>query len=547
MGSYHSVPILVGEDRRKRKVIGKRNKLTKPRTNSSSTSTKCFPPFSLRSSKSKPSVSRIHGSLKTPPTTRDILLLSRDEATVTATKTPNYARRDGYVAGRLARHTKYRGGDRNSLTQTASEGSATGHVSDSYGSDFPTTVGDLSMPLRRRSTLRAAPPATISRISTENGRTTSIVSSENEGIPLLLIPAALEDRQGSTTPSGYSVLGNFKRGSLRIVNGCPSPYPPSDTGSPPPTPNRDGSALRTHTSAIGEAYVSLERCTPGLNGEPHSRDDRSSSGPGRRPSPESPAGPRETPDRHEDDDVCEEVSTHIPVSSSSRIPRHNSSSAPESTEDLTSRVSRRANSNSVFYELTGAAYSDLQVSCVNTAPSDSTALLEGSIYAAIDSGYNSTESRTSFQSSSPQPDGTERTASITTTNSSTGSYTCQPDRSETTPPLQGGIFGLAAPNKNWPSYPFRPSCSISFASVERPAQSRLKKRTPVSADEYINLLDPFPVSRQSSYSCSMRRVKETVEVPGMITGQTYYQRFLKRQSQPVQEEYYSQIEERWGR
>jgi hypothetical protein len=46
----------------------------------------------------------------------------------------------------------------------------------------------------------------------------------------------------------------------------------------------------------------------------------------------------------------------------------------------------------------------------------------------------------------------------------------------------------------------------------------------------------------------MRRVTdETVEIPGMITGQSYYQRFLKRQSQPLQEEeYYSQIEERWG-
>jgi hypothetical protein len=532
MGSYHSVPILVEEDRRKRKVIRKRNRLKKPRTNSNSTT--CCPPFSIRSSKSKSGASRMLGSSNKLPTKRDVLLLSDEEATATATKTTNYARRDGYMSGRVAWHKNYRGGDRIQTAPEFSDGSVTGYVSDSYASDFPT---DFSIPLRRRSTLRAAPPATISRISTENGRTTSIVS-EHELTPLLLLPTALEDRQGSTTPSGYSVLGNFKRGSLRIVNGCASPDPPSEAGSPPPTPNRDGSALRTCTNAIVEADISSEGRTPALNGELRIRDDRSSSVPGRHP---SPGGPREAPYRHEDDGR-EEASTSSPIPSSARIPRHNPISAPESTEDLTSRVSRRAaNSNSVFYEIT-SAHSGLEVSFENTAAQlDSTAaaLLESSVYAAAadDSGYNSTESRTSFQTSSPQPDGSERTVSITTMNSTASSFASRLNSYDTTPPLQGGIFGLAAPNKDRPaSYPFRPT----YYSPRR--------RSPVSADEYIGLLDPFPVSRSSSYCCSIRRTRSTtVEVPGMITGQSYYQRFARRQLQPmVQETRYAQIEERWG-
>lgn len=87
--------------------------------------------------------------------------------------------------------------------------------------------------VRRRSQLLAAPPATATRKPTKSHKQT-----QNPPITLLSPdPFAIESPLGSdparcTTPSGYSVLGAFKRGSLRIANGAASPAPSSPKASP---------------------------------------------------------------------------------------------------------------------------------------------------------------------------------------------------------------------------------------------------------------------------------------------------------------------------
>jgi len=51
-----------------------------------------------------------------------------------------------------------------------------------------------------------------------------------QALDLALAVNVVDPRSG--TPSGYSVLGNFKRGSLRITNGSASPAPSSTPNSP---------------------------------------------------------------------------------------------------------------------------------------------------------------------------------------------------------------------------------------------------------------------------------------------------------------------------
>lgn len=85
--------------------------------------------------------------------------------------------------------------------------------------------------VRRRSLLIAAPPATATRKPTKSRRNSIEVSSIPSD-PFTLSPEQEYDLGRCTTPSGYSVLGAFKRGSLRIANGAASPAPSSCAGSP---------------------------------------------------------------------------------------------------------------------------------------------------------------------------------------------------------------------------------------------------------------------------------------------------------------------------
>lgn len=76
---------------------------------------------------------------------------------------------------------------------------------------------------------------------------------------LNLPPEQEYDLGRCTTPSGYSVLGAFKRGSLRIANGAASPAPSSCAGSPETSARID---------YIGSIFVAPEA---GVNNKPPSR------------------------------------------------------------------------------------------------------------------------------------------------------------------------------------------------------------------------------------------------------------------------------------
>lgn len=85
--------------------------------------------------------------------------------------------------------------------------------------------------VRRRSQLLAAPPATATRKPTKSHRHSMDISDISPD-PFSLATPSGNDIGRCTTPSGYSVLGAFKRGSLRIANGTASPAPSSCPGSP---------------------------------------------------------------------------------------------------------------------------------------------------------------------------------------------------------------------------------------------------------------------------------------------------------------------------
>ncbi|KAI5849980.1 hypothetical protein BZA05DRAFT_445705 [Tricharina praecox] len=119
------------------------------------------------------------------------------------------------------------------------------------------------MPLRRRSTLLAAPPATISRKPHPPAPAPAPVFEIDEApsqqppitlqaLDLALAVNVVDPRSG--TPSGYSVLGNFKRGSLRIMNGNASPSP-----APSPAPTSPMLTAQFHTGEVPPPSMLLEQ------------------------------------------------------------------------------------------------------------------------------------------------------------------------------------------------------------------------------------------------------------------------------------------------
>lgn len=84
---------------------------------------------------------------------------------------------------------------------------------------------DPSSVVRRRSQIFAAPPATKTRRQ-------QIPNLEGTMPVSQLFALDLADADRSETPSGYPVLGVFKRGSLRIVNRVASPSPPIPDARP---------------------------------------------------------------------------------------------------------------------------------------------------------------------------------------------------------------------------------------------------------------------------------------------------------------------------
>lgn len=115
---------------------------------------------------------------------------------------------------------------------------------------------DPSSVVRRRSQIFAAPPATKTR--RQQIPTLGSAMPASQLLALNPIPA---DRAG--TPSGYSVLGVFKRGSLRIVNTVASPTP----STPDARPKRRNSSP-AYAGASVRAVVTPTP-TPQLTVSPH--------------------------------------------------------------------------------------------------------------------------------------------------------------------------------------------------------------------------------------------------------------------------------------
>ncbi|RPA79709.1 hypothetical protein BJ508DRAFT_308018 [Ascobolus immersus RN42] len=92
----------------------------------------------------------------------------------------------------------------------------------------PTTRHSYGGAARRRSQLFAAPPATATR-----PQHIDLPPTTFDTIPQSLAHLDLADDR-PTTPASYTVLGVFKRGSLRITNGAASPVPSTTTGGRTP-------------------------------------------------------------------------------------------------------------------------------------------------------------------------------------------------------------------------------------------------------------------------------------------------------------------------
>ena len=162
-------------------------KLTKPRTNTTTmtSSPGCLPAFSLASA-------RLHTILTSKPKAHD--------------EHKQHAMDDGSMCR------------------------DTGHIlfpgrKDSTGSSGKSSLASIiTAPLRKRTILRA--PLTTSKSENSRKKPLSMVfdPGDPEFAPLDALDLAVSfDRNGCHTPSGYSVLGGFKRGSLRITNGSPAP------------------------------------------------------------------------------------------------------------------------------------------------------------------------------------------------------------------------------------------------------------------------------------------------------------------------------------
>jgi len=226
MGSHHSAPVLVdggvsggrGNEKPKRKPGDRRGKLTKPRTNTNTEPGQCLP-FASKLG--------VLGALSSrrPATAPGSMAAQMDFLPLPLPIPPTPPPREAYRAGRPR-----------PLSQGLYRKESLQEVDDVLQGAVPA----LSAPLRRRSTLRAAPPATISRkphvpapapvIKIDETPSQEQPPTTLQALDLSPAVNAVDPRSG--TPSGYSVLGNFKRGSLRITNGSASPAPSSMPNSP---------------------------------------------------------------------------------------------------------------------------------------------------------------------------------------------------------------------------------------------------------------------------------------------------------------------------
>lgn len=287
MGAAQSTPSQIEGGQLPTTSSPPRNKLTKPRTNSNNTrEASCLPslPLSLSLSRSslhgnsKPSSAVHYQSIIEDQTSGAIFAIeySQTAQSIAGNQTPG---RWDRLGDHVSDHpTRADNPSLNSMSAAnsapplvlsptlvsngiprrgsmATRSSANGYTQPpNRNPDIP-SMGTV----RRRSLLIAAPPATATRKPTRSRRNSIEVSSIPSD-PFTLSPEQEYDLGRCTTPSGYSVLGAFKRGSLRIANGAASPAPSSCAGSPEASARID---------YIGSTFAAPE--AGGSNNRPPSR------------------------------------------------------------------------------------------------------------------------------------------------------------------------------------------------------------------------------------------------------------------------------------
>lgn len=260
MGATQSIPSQVGGGQPPPTASPPRNKLTKPRTNSNTTrGVSCLPSLSLSLSRS----GLLGGSKSSPAAGYQAIVEDQPSGSIFAieysqTAQPTASNRQSgnwdLLGGHLLDYSTHADSlPLNSMSLVDSTSSvvvsptlvssgmlrrgsmvtrSSTNSSSACASPPDRNSGIPSMgTVRRRSQLLAAPPATATRKPTKSYRNSMDISDISPDPFSLALP--LENDIGRcTTPSGYSVLGAFKRGSLRIANGAASPAPSSCPGSP---------------------------------------------------------------------------------------------------------------------------------------------------------------------------------------------------------------------------------------------------------------------------------------------------------------------------
>ena len=118
---------------------------------------------------------------------------------------------------------------------------------------------DAGLPTRRRSLLFAAPPATATRSLNRDNRVSMPQLRGVHPEHVQTFEDKVDDKR-CMTPSGISVLGPFKRGSLHITNGATSPEPSS--APPSPTKNTFDLGIRMHDDTLSAINDTASRTLP---------------------------------------------------------------------------------------------------------------------------------------------------------------------------------------------------------------------------------------------------------------------------------------------
>ncbi|KAF8247442.1 hypothetical protein K440DRAFT_661356 [Wilcoxina mikolae CBS 423.85] len=459
MGSHHSVLVPFDED----KSGDQRNKLTKPRTYSNATVT-CLPSLSSGSRLT------LLGSSK---------ILSSKE---------NVARHGG-VSGveRLSSANVHSNlNDFNPTSENPCDRNPIARVSEGNASSLQTVT---NLPLRRRSTLLAAPPATISRKSTKTERHPTRVVKIESTAASSVAPDADSCRQLYITRSDYSLI---KRGSLRVTNASPTP-----SSGPAPallTPNIDGvpEYLATRPDRAYEASHPTSEVTCSCLNSRGSPFD----------CPESPALGC----------LCihDDSNRPLPGVPALLVPRHE-----HGTEQSMPRSRITMSPKNIFDDI--ARRQQAYIAAVGNAQR---IVSQHPMNITTHSGYSSTESMTSWQTSE-----SGFTAEITTTsmatfgavNNAINNSNIYPDRCPTVIALEGGNYGPTA----------QTALDEDLSSFGEAGKIPKVLSNKLPEEEHTVVSIP----RTPSSSHRMSDSSLSAEILDKITGQVYYQRFSRRRSQ----------------